>query len=1143
MANINNYNYQSFDRPYNTFMERSTETGAFDEAAESLIGNPQEGINGFMQADVPITISNPSQVLPGALNGASLTDTWIETWIKSRSYLPKTAGFYIDGRTGYIECRDFYSGNATIAGTITATAGFIGGWTISATSIYSTGVTLSSAGDAYISFGTTPPTSPTTGTGIFINKTGLYGLSAGVQKFNISAVDGSITSVSGTIGGWTIGATTISSSTIILDSAGTSVRSNNYVGGLSGFYLNDVYAEFGNVTVRGSIKSSIMEYDQVSVTAGTRGVYKSAGKLLNTFASVAAPTTFNIDIEDPDSGHYQLFAAADILRIKEGSLDNWFTVQSVTDMTTYYRYVCVLSHGTAATTFTSGASVIDYGGANHGLIYETADDAHSPKYIVAKHSGSPWTDIDAKVILGNLWDKTGVDEYGLWVKGESVYLGGYKLYDAIASKNGTDTVVYYNGAEYASIKAAVDAAEAAAATKITIFVRNGAYTEIENAADRYADGWDIDVYLIGEDKENTIITFSSTNWGWKFDRKVSIINIQMISSELIGPIIHDSTTYPYFNLTNSIIRNTNTTNTSGLRSAVYFHGGTSGGEYRIYQNKIYCENPNINSDGSLGAIFFNGLQDNVIIQNNYIKTGIGAIYFNDFTNDGSATVEDNEIEVLGHATNTIPIAIKMEDSIVDGKVVGNKIININSGTKFSYGILWLGNTSVVQRQKVTDNIIVGADIGMRLQGVALQCSNNIVSDCATCGIYVIGGYYNSNDAMAVTGNVISNCTSSSGGAIQTAYANFSFQNNIIFNCYNAFYDGDYRTSNINISNNYIRKCTNGINFRGYSFSFGGSGFIYCNNHIVADSSSYGTYGIVLGSYHDQTVISNNVILYYQYGIFSNPRIVGAGSRDVYVQNNIIRYITTLSIDFSTNGGVSGEIKNNYLEKGVLTTGQTYSFSGNTSDGPFTSTSGFPMFFESNRLSANTAHTVSTTSNIGNSRISDNYIEAGPGYNCIHTSGDISNTHIISNQFYAGSTTSRNIHVGGDVETCTISNNIFDGVDTDQYMIYVTGSMDRITSTHFIGSIISNNIFTGRSTSHAQTAIFVGVSMGDTIVNANRFFLGNNGSTRHAIDVIVDAAYCIFTSNRISNNVFVGTTDGFYIAGTSTGNVFANNILT
>ena len=80
----------------------------------------------------------------------------------------------------------------------------MGGWTLSTTTLTGTGVTLSSTGDAYIAFGTTPPTSPTVGTGIFINKTGLFGLVANVQKVKIDAVTGVITATDVVITGGSV---------------------------------------------------------------------------------------------------------------------------------------------------------------------------------------------------------------------------------------------------------------------------------------------------------------------------------------------------------------------------------------------------------------------------------------------------------------------------------------------------------------------------------------------------------------------------------------------------------------------------------------------------------------------------------------------------------------------------------------------------------------------------------------------------------------------------------------------------------------------------------------------------------------------------------------------------------------------------
>lgn len=70
---------------------------------------------------------------------------------------------------------------ATISGTITATSGSITGT-----------LTMSGAGSA-IAIGITPPTSASAGTGIWLDRTGMYGLSAGIVQVKFDASNGSIT--------------------------------------------------------------------------------------------------------------------------------------------------------------------------------------------------------------------------------------------------------------------------------------------------------------------------------------------------------------------------------------------------------------------------------------------------------------------------------------------------------------------------------------------------------------------------------------------------------------------------------------------------------------------------------------------------------------------------------------------------------------------------------------------------------------------------------------------------------------------------------------------------------------------------------------------------------------------------------------
>lgn len=63
----------------------------------------------------------------------------------------------------------------------------IAGWTIGSTKISSTGIDIHSGASAALAFGATPPTSASAGTGIWLDRTGLYGLNAGVVQTKITA--------------------------------------------------------------------------------------------------------------------------------------------------------------------------------------------------------------------------------------------------------------------------------------------------------------------------------------------------------------------------------------------------------------------------------------------------------------------------------------------------------------------------------------------------------------------------------------------------------------------------------------------------------------------------------------------------------------------------------------------------------------------------------------------------------------------------------------------------------------------------------------------------------------------------------------------------------------------------------------------
>jgi len=193
-----------------------------------------------------------------------------------------------------------------------------------------------------------------------------------------------------------------------------------FVSGLAGWQITaGGNAEFDNIVARGEFHASTFVMDEFLVHAGTSVLVKSGGKLLNAATSLTTPTTrtrtthngdirvtaagdtrvalsdaFSIDVEDPETGHAQLFSAGDILRIKDWTgaavYDNWLLVNSVTDNATYFSYFVSKMSGTA-TTLPAGAMVVDYGVSGDGGILSTAALSNAPYQDVFSINSTPWS--------------------------------------------------------------------------------------------------------------------------------------------------------------------------------------------------------------------------------------------------------------------------------------------------------------------------------------------------------------------------------------------------------------------------------------------------------------------------------------------------------------------------------------------------------------------------------------------------------------------------------------------------------------------------------------------------------------------------------------------------------------------------------
>jgi len=103
MSGAVEFNYESIDLPYNNNMQRGGNSNSVEITPSTGFGVAE----GSGSSDSGGGSSGEGVVLRA---GQELTDVWVATWLKSRNFQPKTQGFMIDGKTGYIECMRIFVG-------------------------------------------------------------------------------------------------------------------------------------------------------------------------------------------------------------------------------------------------------------------------------------------------------------------------------------------------------------------------------------------------------------------------------------------------------------------------------------------------------------------------------------------------------------------------------------------------------------------------------------------------------------------------------------------------------------------------------------------------------------------------------------------------------------------------------------------------------------------------------------------------------------------------------------------------------------------------------------------------------------------------------------------------------------------------
>ena len=129
MASNEPKDYEDIDRPYNSFLERTTTEdvvlGSNGTSSEDSVGATSSGstngggsgptYNGSPAA-APVSNATAQQGNRTIQSGSAISDIYLDSWIKSKNYQPKVQGFIIDARRGYIECMQLFVGGGGIVG-------------------------------------------------------------------------------------------------------------------------------------------------------------------------------------------------------------------------------------------------------------------------------------------------------------------------------------------------------------------------------------------------------------------------------------------------------------------------------------------------------------------------------------------------------------------------------------------------------------------------------------------------------------------------------------------------------------------------------------------------------------------------------------------------------------------------------------------------------------------------------------------------------------------------------------------------------------------------------------------------------------------------------------------------------------------
>ncbi len=392
--------YSTIYRPYDNLLSRTDSdpsnptvgvntSGGNTSVQQASGGSPMSG------GTDDSTKSGGSVATVPVKSDGNIGDLWIQNFIRSMNWKPRTSGFTLDGATGYAEFTDVY-----VSGDIHALTGSIGGFVINSESI----------SDVANTFGLS--STVTVGDDVRFWAGDTY-VNRQIAPFRVTE-SGVLFAASGFIGGSSIGSTFMSSTPFVSGNLGTGWR-----------LQNTGEAEFQNAIIRGVIKTSVFEKDTISAVNGVVMITKS--DVLSVDMTSLDASTITISGETT-------FVNNEVIRIKDGIDDEWMLVTNASSAPTYVVTRDLAGSYTADTNpvWTKGTAVVSMGVgsvANTGFITLDSSSSNSPFIDIYNRNSTAYADVTLRARLGwlkGIVDTTvGLNSTDVWgLYSDSVYLKG-----------------------------------------------------------------------------------------------------------------------------------------------------------------------------------------------------------------------------------------------------------------------------------------------------------------------------------------------------------------------------------------------------------------------------------------------------------------------------------------------------------------------------------------------------------------------------------------------------------------------------------------------------------------------------------------------------------------------------------------------